>query len=82
MRHVLLFTRANAALHLLRSLNIIQQENAVIIFGRSEPTLRDILEDVLRVRRAMLSGKVLILVGANHIYESMYDYFIKSTLSC
>lgn len=34
MRHVLLFTCANAALHLLRSLNIIQQENVVIIFGR------------------------------------------------
>jgi hypothetical protein len=72
-RHVLLFTKANAALHLLHSLKIVRKRNAVIVFGRREPTMRDILDDLLRVRRCMISGKTLILVGAKHIYESMYD---------
>ena len=73
MRHVLLFTRANAALHLLHTLNIVRRDQIVIIFGRSEPSTRDILDDLLKIRRCMLSGKTLILVGANHIYESLYD---------
>jgi hypothetical protein len=73
MRHVLLFTKANAALLLLHSLGIVRRGNVVIIFRRKNATARDILEDLLRVRRCILSGKVLILVGANHIYESMYD---------
>jgi hypothetical protein len=73
MRHVLLFTKANAALHLLHSLNIVRRRNVVIVFGRSEATTKDILEDLLRVRRCMIGGKVLILVGAKHLYESMYD---------
>jgi hypothetical protein len=73
MRHVLLFTKANAALHLLHSLDIVRRRNVVIVFGRKNATSRDILDDLLRVRRCMLSGKVLILVGAKHLYESMYD---------
>ena len=73
MRHVLLFTRANAALYLLHTLKIVNRDQIVIIFGRSEPSTRDILDDLLKIRRCMLSGKVLILVGARHIYESLYD---------
>lgn len=73
MRHILLFTRANAALHLLHSLRIVRQDQVMIIFGRYQPTTKDVLEDILKVRRCMLSGRTLILVGAKHLYESLYD---------
>eukprot|EP01038_Epipyxis_sp_PR26KG_P004257 gene4257-6036_t len=73
VRHVLTFTRANAALHLLFSLNIIRKEEAVTLFGRSDPSPQEALDDLLLVRRCMVSGGVLILVAANHIYESLYD---------
>lgn len=73
VRHVLLFTKANSALYLLESLKIVRTSNAVIIFNRSDPTPRNILDDLILCRRCMLSGGVLILIGAKHIYESLYD---------
>lgn len=73
VRHLLLFTKANAALQLLYSLNLVKQSSSVIIFGRSNPSAREILDDLLLVRRCMIAGGVLILVGAQHIYESLYD---------
>ena len=73
VRHVLLFTRAHAGLHLLFSLNIVQREGAVILFGRSDPTTRETLDDLIQIRRCMQNGGVLILVSAKHLYESLYD---------
>jgi hypothetical protein len=43
------------------------------LFGRCDPSAREILDDLMHVRRCMRSGGVLILVGAKHLYESSYD---------
>jgi len=73
VRHVLLFTRTNAGLHLLFSLGLLRREQTTIIFGRSNASDADKLEDLLQVRRSMQLGRVLLLVDAHHISESLYD---------
>jgi hypothetical protein len=72
-RHVLLFTRAHAGLHLLFSLEIIRREEAVILFGRSEPSTRETLDDLIQIRHCMQNGGIPILVTAKDLYESLYD---------
>lgn len=73
VRHVLLFTRANAGLRLLFSLGIVRSKESHIIFGRVNASETEKLDDLLLVRRCMQNGLVLILVGAHHISESLYD---------
>jgi hypothetical protein len=73
VRHILLFTHAHSGLPILFSLNLVHREEVIILFGRSNPSSQDTLDDLIQIRRCIQNGGILILVSASHLYESLYD---------
>ncbi len=76
-RHLMLLTQNNAALNLLFDFNILESISDVeLIFGTDFPadkTNFNISLDLQRIKLAMASGRKVVLVHADSLYESLYD---------
>lgn len=77
-RHVMIFTKANAALLLLFSMGIVRKDQCTVIFQSTASkdhttTASELVQQMMRIKACMREGKTLILVKSRHIYESMLD---------
>ena len=75
-RHLLLFTRDNSALRLLFDMGFVSPQRSTVIFGASpgctlSQTTRS--ADLAKVKACLRRGDVLVLVNANHLYETILD---------
>eukprot|EP01012_Entosiphon_sulcatum_P019794 TRINITY_DN24755_c0_g1_i1.p1 TRINITY_DN24755_c0_g1~~TRINITY_DN24755_c0_g1_i1.p1 ORF type:complete len:857 (-),score=138.60 TRINITY_DN24755_c0_g1_i1:3-2573(-) len=75
-RHAMIFTKANAALPLLFSLNLVQRDTATVVFPALEQAATRSsanVQQMMRIKACMRDGRTLILVRARHLYESLLD---------
>ena len=77
-RHIMIFTKANAALYLLFSLQIVKKEESTVIFQPSNSndistSSSELVQQMMRIKACLREGKTLILVKARHLYESLLD---------
>ena len=78
-RHIMIFTKANAALFLLFSLNIVRKEFSTVIFQSSQTphnqktSTSELIQQMMRIKGCLREGGTLILVKSRHLYESLLD---------
>jgi hypothetical protein len=77
-RHVMIFTKANAALLILFSMGLVRKDQCTVIFQSSASkdhttTASELVQQMMRIKACMREGKTLILVKSRHLYESMLD---------
>ncbi|KAK3539302.1 hypothetical protein QTP86_034163 [Hemibagrus guttatus] len=75
-RYLLLPTINHAALQILKSQNIIDESNVEIIFGSGFPhdeEYSQVCRTVNRVKTCMETGRSVILLNIQSLYESLYD---------
>eukprot|EP01035_Chromulina_nebulosa_P020147 gene20147-26157_t len=76
-RHQMIFTKANAALPLLFSQNILRREACTTIFNSLEEShstsTSERVQQMMRIKACLREGKTLILVRARHLYEALLD---------
>ncbi|XP_076118531.1 E3 ubiquitin-protein ligase rnf213-alpha-like [Alosa pseudoharengus] len=75
-RYLLLLTSNNAALSILRSLNTIDKNDTEIIFGSGFPLDQEysqVCRTVNRVKTCMETGRHVVLLNIQSLYESLYD---------
>ena len=75
-RHLMLLTRNCAALSLLFSAGLVDRNSTKVIVG-SEFTEDDtelfLVQQMNEVKLAMATGKVIVLMNADNMYEALYD---------
>lgn len=75
-RYLLLPTINHAALQILKSQNIIDESNVEIIFGSGFPhdeEYSQVCRTVNRVKTCMETGRSVVLLNIQSLYESLYD---------
>jgi len=77
-RHVMIFTKANAALFLLFSMKLVNRDECTVIFQStaskdSATTTSELVQQMMRIKGCMREGRTLILVKSRHLYESLLD---------
>lgn len=75
-RYLLLLTSNNAALSILRNLNAIDKNDTEIIFGSGFPLDQEysqVCRTVNRVKTCMETGRPVVLLNIQSLYESLYD---------
>eukprot|EP01105_Mastigella_eilhardi_P007620 TRINITY_DN1911_c0_g3_i2.p1 TRINITY_DN1911_c0_g3~~TRINITY_DN1911_c0_g3_i2.p1 ORF type:complete len:3679 (-),score=783.02 TRINITY_DN1911_c0_g3_i2:52-10641(-) len=76
-RHVMVFTKANAALQLLFSMRLVHKDKCTVIFpsttAAGHTTTSELVQQMMRIKACMREGKTLILVKSRHLYESLLD---------
>ncbi|KAI4896113.1 hypothetical protein NFI96_011369, partial [Prochilodus magdalenae] len=75
-RYLLLPTVNHAALHILKSQKIIDESNTEIIFGSGFPRDEEysqVCRTVNRVKTCMETGRPVVLLNIQSLYESLYD---------
>eukprot|EP01133_Synstelium_polycarpum_P014536 gene14536-17171_t len=77
-RHVMIFTKANAALLLLFSMGLVKKDQCTVIFQSSSSkdqatTTSELVQQMMQIKACMREGKTLVLVKSRHLYESMLD---------
>eukprot|EP01125_Pyxidicula_operculata_P010465 TRINITY_DN343_c0_g3_i1.p1 TRINITY_DN343_c0_g3~~TRINITY_DN343_c0_g3_i1.p1 ORF type:complete len:4704 (-),score=480.58 TRINITY_DN343_c0_g3_i1:101-14212(-) len=77
-RHVMIFTKANAALSLLFSMKLVNKDRCTVIFQTSSSkdqstSTSELVQQMMRIKACMKEGKTLILVKSRHLYESLLD---------
>ena len=76
-RHVMIFTKANAALFLLFSMKIVRKDQCTVLFQSTSKdqntTTSELVQQMMRIKACMREGKTLILVKSRHLYESLLD---------
>jgi len=72
-RHIMVFTKANAALKLLRSLKLIRDDRVIAVFHSPKLSTSELARDMMRVKAALREGRTLILVRSRHLYEALLD---------
>ncbi len=75
-RHLMLLTKNNAALGALFDMNLLKHLQSEVIFGSEFPNDQTDLQICLnlqKIKTCMASGKTVILVHCESLYESLYD---------
>ncbi|XP_048088902.1 E3 ubiquitin-protein ligase rnf213-alpha-like isoform X2 [Alosa alosa] len=75
-RYLLLLTSNNAALSILQRLNAIDKNYTEIIFGSGFPLDQEysqVCRTVNRVKTCMETGRPVVLLNIQSLYESLYD---------
>ena len=74
-RYLLLLTKNYAALNIIRQ-RILNNDDPVIIFGSSFPKDQEythVCRTINRVKVCMATGRMVVLLNLNKLYESLYD---------
>ncbi|XP_035382020.1 E3 ubiquitin-protein ligase rnf213-alpha-like isoform X2 [Electrophorus electricus] len=75
-RYLLLPTTNHAALQILKSQNIIDESNVEVIFGSGfahDEEYSQVCRTVNRVKTCMETGRSVVLLNIQSLYESLYD---------
>eukprot|EP00118_Oscarella_pearsei_P021368 m.239300 g.239300 ORF g.239300 m.239300 type:complete len:5831 (+) comp40181_c2_seq5:266-17758(+) len=75
-RYLLLLTQKDAALTILRQHFLVGKEEPVIIFGSSfakDQQYTQICRSINRVKVCMATGRTVVLLNLEKLYESLYD---------
>ncbi|KAI4894839.1 hypothetical protein NFI96_022184, partial [Prochilodus magdalenae] len=75
-RYLLLMSRNNAALSILLSLEIISNDDTEVIFGSGFPLDQEysqVCRTVNRVKTCMETGRSVVMLNIQNLYESLYD---------
>ena len=76
-RHVMVSTKANAALQLLFSMGLVHKDECTVVFpstsASGHTSTSELVQQMMRIKSCMKEGKTLILVKARHLYESLLD---------
>jgi len=76
VRHLMLLTKNDAALHILLDFGIVQHRSIKILFGSDYPNDQNdtyICRMIQQIRMSMAKGDYLILLHQDNLYESLYD---------
>ena len=75
-RHLMLLTRNCAALSLLFSAGLVDRSSTKVIVGSEfaeDDTELYLVQQMNEVKLAMATGKVIVLMNADNMYEALYD---------
>ena len=75
-RHLMLLTTQAAALQLLFVCSILRESDAEVLIGSEFPedlSELSLVQSVNRIKLAMASGRTVVLVNHDNVYEAMYD---------
>ncbi|XP_065844224.1 E3 ubiquitin-protein ligase rnf213-alpha-like isoform X2 [Oscarella lobularis] len=75
-RYLLLLTENYAVLPIVRNQFLVEDENPVIIYGSSFPKDQEytqLCRKINRVKVCMATGRTVILLNLDKLYESLYD---------
>ena len=75
-RHLMLLTKNSAALSLLFSCGLVHREKTKVIIGSEfveDDTELYLIQQMNEVKLAMATGKVIVLMNADNMYEALYD---------
>ena len=75
-RHLMLLTKNSAALSLLFSCGLVHRDKTKVIIGSEfveDDTELYLVQQMNEVKLAMATGKVIVLMNADNMYEALYD---------